>query len=141
LCSGEPQGGNIRKFESIGTRSFCIEQAVGEAINFHEGIGSQRKQERIHFLKKYWADKVLQIPKVRIHTSLKPEYSCAIACFSIEGIEPGKIETKLLEDYKIHTVPIVWQGESCVRVTPHVYTRLQDLDKFVNAVADITKKA
>jgi selenocysteine lyase/cysteine desulfurase len=141
LCNGEPQGKDIRKFESIGTRSFCIEQGIGEAINFHEGIGSQRKQERIHFLKKYWAEKALQNPKVKIHTSLKPEYSCAIACFSIDGVEPSKVESTLLNDYSIHTVPIVWQGVSCVRVTPNVYTRLQDLDKLVNAINEIAKKA
>jgi selenocysteine lyase/cysteine desulfurase len=62
LCNSEPKSGNIRKFETLGTRSFPIEQAIGEAINFQEGIGSKRKQDRIHYLKKYWAEKAAQIP-------------------------------------------------------------------------------
>ncbi|HMS67079.1 MAG TPA: aminotransferase class V-fold PLP-dependent enzyme [Saprospiraceae bacterium] len=137
ICNSEPNGANIRKFESLGTRSFCIEQAIGEAINFHESIGSARKQERIHFLKKYWAEKALQIPRVKIHTSLNPAFSCAIAGVSIEGITPADLEQKLLKDYKIHTVAIVWENISCVRVTPHVYTKLEDLDKLVDALKAI----
>ena len=137
ICNSEPNGANIRKFESLGTRSFCIEQAIGEAINFHESIGSARKQERIHFLKKYWAEKALQIPRVKIHTSLNPTFSCAIAGVSIEGITPADLGQKLLKDYKIHTVAIVWENISCVRVTPHVYTKLEDLDKLVDALKAI----
>jgi len=34
-------------------------------------------------------------------------------------------------------VGIVWENVSCVRVTPHVYTRLADLDKLVHAIEKI----
>lgn len=71
LCNGDPHSTDIRKFETIGTRSFPIEQGIGEAINFHEAIGSKRKEERIRYLKNYWASKVKEIPKVKLHTSLK----------------------------------------------------------------------
>jgi selenocysteine lyase/cysteine desulfurase len=140
LCNDKPLSSDIRKFEALGTRSFCIEQAIGEAINFHEAIGSRRKQERIHFLKNYWASKVQQIPKVRMHTSLNPAYSCAIAGVSIDGLEPLEFANKLFDEYKIHTVGIDWENIHCVRITPHVYTRLNDLDKLVMAMAKIAKQ-
>jgi len=141
LCNSEPKSGNIRKFETLGTRSFPIEQAIGEAINFQEGIGSKRKQDRIHYLKKYWAEKAAQIPGVKIHTSLKPEFSCAIAGVSIEGMKPEELDGKLMKDYQIHTVGINWENIHCVRVTPHVYTKTSDLDKLVGAIEKIAKKA
>ncbi|MDR6808226.1 selenocysteine lyase/cysteine desulfurase [Dyadobacter sp. BE34] len=141
LCNSEPKSGNIRKFETLGTRSFPIEQAIGEAINFQEGIGSKRKQDRIHYLKKYWAEKAAQIPGVKIHTSLKPEFSCAIAGVSIEGMKPEELDGKLMKDYQIHTVGINWENIQCVRVTPHVYTKTSDLDKLVGAIEKIAKKA
>jgi selenocysteine lyase/cysteine desulfurase len=50
---------------------------------------------------------------------------------------PGELDTALLNTYKIHTVGIVWENISCVRITPHVYTRLQDLDKLVFAITEI----
>ncbi len=108
-------------------------------VHFHEAIGARRKQERIHTLKHYWAGKAQQIPKVKLHTSLNPAYSCAIAGFGIEGLTPTEIDQKLFADYKIHTVSIVWENISCVRVTPHVYTRFQDLDKLVGAIEKIAK--
>jgi len=140
VCNDKPKSTDIRKFETIGTRSFAIEQGIGEAINFQMAIGSKRKEERIRYLKNYWAEKVKDIPKVKIHTSLQSKYSCAICGVSIEGMTPGDLEIALFNDYKIHTVGIVWENISCVRVTPHVYTRLPDLDKLVKAIGEISVK-
>jgi selenocysteine lyase/cysteine desulfurase len=133
-CNDKPRSGDIRKFETLGTRSFPIEQGIGEAINFHEGIGSRRKEARIRYLKDYWASKVENMPKVKLHTSLNAKYSCAICGVSIDGMTPAELENALFNQYKIHTVGIVWENISCVRVTPHVYTTLPDLDKLVRAI-------
>ncbi|MGZ3874539.1 MAG: aminotransferase class V-fold PLP-dependent enzyme [Mucilaginibacter sp.] len=141
VSSDKPHSSDIRKFEELGTRSFPIEQGIGEAINFHEGIGSKRKEERIRYLKNYWASRVQQIPKVRLHTSLNAKYSCAICGVSIDGMTPGELEGALFNTYKIHTVGINWENVSCVRVTPHVYTALPDLDKLVKAIEVIASKS
>jgi len=140
VCNDKPHSPDIRKFESIGTRSFPIEQGIGEAVNFQMAIGSKRKEERIRYLKNYWALKVKDIPKVKIHTSFKPEYSCAICGVTIDGMTPGELDNALFNNYKIHTVGIVWENISCVRVTPHVYTRLQELDKFARALEELASK-
>lgn len=140
LGNGDPLGTNIRKFETLGTRSFPIEQGIGEAINFQLAIGNKRKEERIRYLKNYWAERVKDIPKVRIKTSLKAEYSCAICGVSIDGLTPKELERLLFNNYKIHTVAIDYDSVSCVRVTPHVYTRLPELDKFVRAIGEIAAK-
>jgi selenocysteine lyase/cysteine desulfurase len=141
VCNGTPHSGDIRKFEDLGTRSFPLEQGIGEAINFHEGIGSKRKEQRIGYLKNYWASRVQSIPKVKLHTSLDLRYSCAICGVSIDGMTPGQVASALFDKYKIHTVGIVWENISCVRVTPHVYTTIPDLDKLVNAIGEIAAKA
>lgn len=137
VCNDKPRSDDIRKFETLGTRSFPIEQGIGEALNFHNAIGAKRKEERIRYLKNYWAEKARNIPKVKIHTSFKPEYACAICGVSIDGMTPAQLDQALFNTYKIHTVGIVWENISCVRVTPHVYTRLQDLDKLVFALEEI----
>ena len=137
VCNDKPDSADIRKFETLGTRSFPIEQAIGEAINFHNAIGSKRKQERIHYLKNYWASAVKQNPKVKIHTSLNPKYSCAICGVTVKGLTPAELENQLFNKYKIHTIGIVWENISCVRVTPHVYTSLKDMDKLVKAINEI----
>jgi selenocysteine lyase/cysteine desulfurase len=133
----KPQSPDIRKFEALGTRSFAPEQAIGQAIDFHHAIGGKRKQERLHYLKKYWCDAITKNPRVKLHISLKPEYSCALGTFSIDGLDVGDISTKLMVDYGIHTVSIKWENINTVRVTPHVYTTTKDLDRFIDAVLKI----
>lgn len=137
LGNGDPRSSNIRKFETLGTRSFPIEQGIGEAVNFQLGIGNKRKEERVRYLKNYWAERVTEHRKVKLWTSLKPEYSCAICGVSIEGLTPKEVERALFLRYKIHTVAIEYENVKCVRVTPHVYTRLPELDKFARAITEI----
>jgi selenocysteine lyase/cysteine desulfurase len=133
----KPQSADIRKFEALGTRSFAPEQAIGQAVDFHNAIGSKRKQERLHYLKKYWCEAVSKNPRVKIHVSLKPEYSCALGTFSIDGLDVGDVSSKLMSEYQIHTVGIKWENIKAVRVTPHVYTTTKDLDRFIDAVLKI----
>ena len=129
-----PTGDDIRKFEAQGTRSFPAEEAIGYALDFHNAIGSQRKEARLRYLKNYWAEKVRNISKVRLHTSLDARYSCAICGFSIDGISPLDTADHLFDKYRIHAVNIVWENIKCIRVTPHVYTTLPELDKLVEAI-------
>jgi selenocysteine lyase/cysteine desulfurase len=133
----KPLSPDIRKFEALGTRSFAPEQAIGQAIDFHNAIGAKRKQERLHYLKKYWCDALTKNPRVKLHISLKPEYSCALGTFSIDGMDVGDISTRLFNEYGIHTVSIKWENIYTVRVTPHVYTSTKDLDRFIDAVLKI----
>ncbi len=131
----KPQSADIRKFETLGTRSFAPEQAIAQAIDFHNAIGAKRKQERLHFLKKYWCDAVIKNPRVKLHISLDPQYSCALGTFSIDGLDVGDIASKLFNDYQILAVSIKWENINAVRVTPHVYTTTKDLDRLIGAVS------
>jgi selenocysteine lyase/cysteine desulfurase len=137
VCAGDPQSDDIRKFENLGTRSFPIEQGIGEALNFHNAIGTKRKEERIRYLKDYWAEKAKEIPGVKIHTSLNPNYSCALAGVSIEGLTPLELGSRLMSKYKIHTTSISLENIHCVRVSPHVYTKISDLDRLIEALGNI----
>jgi selenocysteine lyase/cysteine desulfurase len=133
----KPQSTDIRKFETLGTRSFAPEQAIGQALDFHLAIGSKRKEERLRYLKNYWAEKVKTNSRVKLNVSLRPEYSCALGNFSVDGLDPETIAGRLFAEFQIHTVSIKWDNISGVRVTPHVYTTTKDLDRFVDAVLKI----
>lgn len=137
FASQEPRSEDIRKFEALGTRSFPIEHAVGEAIDFQLLIGNRRKQERLWYLKNYWTSQVLDLPGVSIGTPESSDWSGAISLLQIEGKEPSEISQALWKDHKIHTVAIVWENIMGVRITPHVYTSLRDLDLLVKAIRQI----
>lgn len=134
LSAPVPDADNIGKFESLGTRSFAAEMAIGNAIDFHQMVGSERKEARLRFLKNYWCNKVVKHPKVKSYTSPKQDYSCAIATFGIDGIKATEIDSKLFEKSRLHTVAINHETVSGVRVTPHIYTSLYELDKLVSTI-------
>jgi selenocysteine lyase/cysteine desulfurase len=130
---------DIRKFESLGTRNFPIEYSIATAIDFHQMIGPERKEARLRYLKDYWVNKCSDIPGFELNTSLNKNYSCAIANFKIEGHEPADIASTLFTDHGIHSVSIVWENIKGVRIAPHVYTSISELDMFVHALRKIAK--
>jgi selenocysteine lyase/cysteine desulfurase len=136
----KPESDDIRKFENLGTRSVPAELATGRSIDFHNGIGSKRKFERLYFLKQYWTSRATNIPGVKIHTPESKDFSGALAVFSISGKKPAEIETEFLKKHGIHVVPIEHEKISGIRVTPNVYTTLNDLDRLVAAIQNFASK-
>jgi len=135
--SPEDQADKMSKFEHLGTRSFPAELAINEAIDFHNGIGIQRKEARLRYLKDYWANAVKDVPKVKFNTSLKKEFSCGLCHFSIEGMKAADMHKALFDDYKIYTTNITHDEFEGIRITPHVYTKLSDLDRLAEAIRKI----
>lgn len=140
LSNDKPDGDNIRKFESLGTRSFPAEMATGYSLDLHNLIGTARKQQRLHHLKNYWMERVRDVPGIRFYTSTDPRWGCAIGVFGIEGLSGNDISEALFQDHKIHTVAIVWQNLDGVRVTPNVYTMESDLDRLVQGIRRIAQQ-
>ena len=137
--SENPLKDDIRKFENLGTRPFFIEQAITKAIEFHEMIGIERKEKRLHYLKNYWMEKVKDIPGVKLNTSLHPKWGCAIGNVGIEGKKPNELDSFLMTNYKIHTVAITWENIVGVRITPNVYTTTKNLDVLVEGIKAFVK--
>lgn len=138
--SENPLKDDIRKFENLGTRPFYIEQAISKALDFHDMIGSERKEKRLQYLKNYWMEKVKDIPKVKLNTSLNSKWGCAIGNIGIEGRKPGELDSFLLDKYKVHTVGITWENIVGVRVTPNVYTTTKNLDVLVEGIGAFESK-
>jgi selenocysteine lyase/cysteine desulfurase len=139
LSNNEPDGTDIRKFESLGTRSFASEMAIGNAVDFQNVIGSKRKEERLRFLTDYWTNKVRDLKKVSFLQPKNKQFYCAISSLVIDGMKPEDVASVLHSKYKIHTVGINWENIHGVRITPHVYTSLKDLDRLVIAVKQIAQ--
>jgi selenocysteine lyase/cysteine desulfurase len=135
----KPGEDDIRKFEHLGTRPFYIEEAIGKAIEFNDMIGIDRKQKRLHYLKNYWMERVKDIPKVVLSTSMDPRWGCAIGMVSVAGKPPGELDSFLFAKYRIHTTTIIWEGVSGVRVTPNVYTTTKQLDLLVQAIGEFAR--
>lgn len=128
---------DMRKFEHQGTRPPALYLAMAESIRFQQSIGSARKEARLRYLKDYWAQKAAQIKGVKLNTPLHADQSCAIANVAVEGLSPNELAEKLFTDHRIFTVAIASRQVNGVRVTPHLYNTLADLDALVEALRKI----
>ena len=135
------QSTSLRKFEHIGTHPTANRNAITEAVTFHESLGVERKAARFRYLRERWARAVEKLPGVRILNSYDPAQSCALGAMNIETVEAQKLTDYLQKYHRIHVRPRFVPGEySAIRVTPNVYTTLQEVDTFVAAIEQVVKK-
>jgi selenocysteine lyase/cysteine desulfurase len=122
--------GNIRKFEEIGTHSAANHNAIAEALVFQETIGLERKAARLRYLRDRWMKRLQGQKGVRIHTSFEPAMACAIGNVGIEGVDTAKLTQHLWDKRRVIVVPILHEEFQGLRVTPNVYTTLDEVDVF-----------
>jgi selenocysteine lyase/cysteine desulfurase len=139
MAAPETMDDNIRKFEEIGTHPAANYLAIGEALTFHQGIGPDRKDARLVYLRNSWAERLLEHDRVRLHTSLKPGFACGIATVQVEGVDTGELNSYLWEKHRILAVGIKHPEFEGIRVSPSVYTRPEELDRFVDAVTHVVR--
>ena len=137
MAAPESMNGNIRKFEEIGTHPAANHNAIGEALTFHNGIGAERKAARLRYLRDRWMRRLEGQPGVVLHTSFDPEMSCGLANVGIAGINPGDLSAHLWNTQKIIVTPIGHEACPGIRVTPNVYTTLDEIDRFAEAMEDV----
>ncbi len=132
----EPRGGDIRKFEHYGSHSIPAILGAAEAVSFHEAIGGERKRARLHFLKKYWTDRVSGIPGLKLVSNPDPSQTCAMASFTIRGYKGSEIYSYLWSKHRVVVTPIgpEFSGFDGIRVSPNVYNTTAELDYFLEAL-------
>jgi isopenicillin-N epimerase len=137
---------NIRKFEEIGTAPMAVKAGISDALAFHRAIGIERKAARLYYLTMRWATPLRQVPRIQMFSSLKPGETWGMATVGIDGMEASKIYSSLFDNHRIIVAPLAqgampgqqfpYQG---VRVTPNVYTTVDEVDTFVRAMTNLAK--
>ena len=93
-----------------------------------------------------WANQLKDVPRIKIHSSLEPGQSWGLGYVGIDGIEARALNDFLWNKYRIIGQAMVggpypgqqfdYQG---MRITPNVYTTLEEIDTFVGAMKDALK--
>lgn len=138
MAAADEQKNDVRKFEEIGTHPAANHNAIAEAVAFNQAIGPERKAERMRFLRDRWVRRLQ--PKIKLFTSLRPEFSCGIATFAIEGLDHAKLRDYLWNRYKIIVVHIKHKDIDGIRVSPSVWNTLEEIDRFSEAVEEVLRK-
>jgi isopenicillin-N epimerase len=135
------QDNDIRKFEEIGTHPAANHNAISHALAFSENIGVDRKVARLRYLRDRWAHRLAENPKVRILHSPDPAMSAGIGFLAFNNVDPGKIHDGLLTKYNIVTARVAHEEYDGLRITPHIYSTVSDIDIFADAVEKELKSA
>ncbi|MCS7019421.1 MAG: aminotransferase class V-fold PLP-dependent enzyme [Cytophagales bacterium] len=128
---------NIRKFERNGTQPCSNHLAIADALRFHHLIGGQLKEARLRYLCHYWAEKAATMPHLTLNMPLEKQRSCALGNVAAKGMTPTQLADFLYDKHKIFTVAIDTPAVKGVRITPHLYTTIADLDKLVAALKSL----
>jgi selenocysteine lyase/cysteine desulfurase len=145
-AANEGQTNNIRKFEQIGTSPAATKAAINEAVAFHQAIGGERKAARLRYLTLRWANRLKGNPRVKLYSSLEPGQTWGLALMGVDGIDARALSGFLWDKYRIIANAVV-QGQypgpqfpyQGIRITPNVYTTLEEIDMFAGAVEDALK--
>ena len=125
---------DIRKLAHFGTVPPAPIMAIEDAIAFHNRIDGRNKEARLRFLKEHWVSRARVLPRIELMIPESPERSCGIAAFRVTDMDAQKVAAWLFEEHRIFTVATVVDGVDVVRVTPHLYSSIEDLDKLVAAL-------
>ncbi len=120
-----------RKFETLGQRDDACLAAVGTAADFHRMIGHERVEARVLELATALKEGLAKIRGVKLNTSMDPRLSAGVVTARIEGAEPRKVYETI---YKRHGIGGATVGG--LRLCPHVYNTLEDVERAARAVAE-----
>ena len=141
MAAAESQDADIRKYEEIGTHPVANHNAVAVSLAFHRSIGAERKIARLRFLRDRWAKRLMaESDRVRLLTTLGRETNGAIATFRIEGMDMSQLTGWL---WARHKIAVGGQGHPeimGIRVTPNVYTSLDEIDRFCDKVGEAIRR-
>jgi selenocysteine lyase/cysteine desulfurase len=132
MAAGEGKRDDIRKFEEIGTHPAATHNAIPMAIAFHRGIGGERKIARLRYLRDRWAKRAVAEGggRIRVLTPLDSPYGGGIGLVSVDGITPNDLAGWFMRKHRTVVTVINHAEFSGVRVTPNVYTTLDEVDRF-----------
>jgi selenocysteine lyase/cysteine desulfurase len=132
---------DIRKYEEIGTHPVAIHNSIAVSLAFHRSIGAERKIARLRMLRDRWVTRLTrESDRVHLLTATGPSTNGAIAVFNVEGMDMGKLNGWLWANHKISTAGLNHPEFVGMRITPNVYTTLDEIDRFGDKVLLAIKK-
>lgn len=138
LAEGQREPDDITRLNHIGTHPVHTDLSIINAIDYHNKIGTERKEARLKYLQDYWTSRVRELPKINVNTPKEMNRHGGIGNVGIEGMEPGILAKRLMDEHQIWTVAIKRINVEGVRVTPNVYTTTEELDSFVTALKTLS---
>ena len=102
-------------------------------------VRHQKKEKRLRFLKDYWQKELQDIPNIIINTPSEKSRSCGIGNVGVKNINPSELANILFKEFKIFTVAIDYANVRGCRISPNVFTSIEELDVFISSMKTLSK--
>lgn len=86
-----------------------------------------------------WAMRLLEHDRIRLHTGLREGFACGIGTVEIEGVDTTKLRDSLWNRHRILTVAIHRAQFQGLRISPSVYSTIEEVDRFVEAMEEVLR--
>jgi len=126
---------DIKRLNHTGTHPVHVVMSVGDSLDFYQKLGPEHKEARLRHLGHNLRTAAKSIPDVVVNTPIEAERSCGITNIGHLRHTPAELGAQLLQKHGIYTVPIDYAGVHGVRITPNVYTSIEDVQKVIEALA------
>ena len=126
--------GISRTFEAEGQRDDASIAAVVEALKFQGAIGRDVIEARARSLARHLTTELGKLEGVRLYTDPAPDRSAAIVVFRPGGLDPRRLGEALLRERMVVTARGANGSNPGLRVSPHFYNTVEDIDRLVAAV-------
>lgn len=132
---------SLKKLTSPGTVPEAAYFAIADAVQAHAAIGAERLSARLALLTRRWVDAVRGEPRVRILTPMRDGQWAGFATVAVEGLPSTELSARLVQRGFL----VQNKGKrgspfaSGVRVSPHGYTSLDEIDRFADELRRIAR--
>lgn len=134
------QVGISRTFEAEGQRDDASIAAVVEALKFQGGIGRDVIERRSRGLAQHLMTELRKLDGVQLWTDPTPDRSSSIVIFKPGTLDPAKLNTALSTKERVFvTSRGATQSHPGLRVAPHFYNTMDDVDRFVGVIRKYLK--
>ena len=124
----------IKRLNNLGTNPVHVHLAINNALDYIDWVGIKRKEKRLKELQNHWMQNLKNIPNVEINTPLSVTKSFGIGNVGIKNMPPKIMAEKLLDEFKIFTVAIDYANVKGCRITPNIYSSIDEIEVFIDAI-------
>ena len=119
-----------RKFETLGQRNDAVLAALATALEFHQLIGPAAIDARLLELARALKTGLAAMPRAQLVTPSPDALSAGVVVVRFDGTDARALFDRLYSEHHIAAAPT-----GGLRLSPHVYVTLADVDRTLAAVA------
>src|SRR5215813_11828352 len=131
------QPAGARKYDQLSRRPWPVVMAFEDILDFQNGVGPARIQQRARAMGSYLRSKASALPKVLVYTPMDPTMSCGTTTLGIEGVPGTRLKEYLRQKYDTY-VP---GGGDRVRFSTHYFNTFEQVNRVLTALEELSHGA